>query len=203
MTHETKIVMALGIASILSTSFVPLASTFADTTVSGTPVNEVVTYEVPSNLSVTLDIASGGVDPSAATTIDPGESLATKGNAVKISGNSNYKVTLKDADTNNAMTNGKGGTLPAYTTAQTGLTNTGWGVILGTAYGTNHSGGLSTTNYIGVPISTGTAITVVQTTGTTAQFSDDTTTVKYGIKTDVSQASGTYTDTITFTVAAV
>ena len=202
MPKTTKLVAALGIATAFSITAVPLASSFADTTVSGSPVSEEIKYAVSSSLSITVGVTSGAVDPTAATEVSAGGSLDTKGNDVKVSGNNNFKVTVKDSDATTALTNGKGGTIATYTADKTSLADPGWGITMTGTCASGHTCGLTAGTYKGMPASSGTAITIYQRTATSASFTNDTIAVKYGIKTASTQPAGTYSDTITYTVAA-
>ena len=205
MSKSTKLIAGLGVVAALGMAVMPLAGAFAEASVTGTPADVTVAFEIEDSLA--MSIVDGSVVPSAHTVISAGDSLDTKTSDVKITGNTNYRVTVIDKDTNNALDNGAGGTVAAFSnTTASALTSTGWGLALNAAMpDANHTSDLvvSTSGYKGVDVSTGTALKVVERTNTAASFTDDTTTVKYGIKTASDQPSGVYEDTITYTLAAI
>ncbi len=111
-----------------------------------------------------------------------------------------YTLTLKDKDTDNALTNVNGATIPA--TSATSLTagTAAWGYKVFSTGG-NHEGAGATetgdTDWLAVPISTGTAATIR--TKDTKTSGGDQTIVDYGAATAADQATGIYGDVIVYT----
>lgn len=110
---------------------------------------------------------------------------------IKVSTNSGagYVLTLADKDTNTNLA-----TASAYIATAAGLPTAGtasWAVSID-----------SGTNWLAMPASNGTPITVKNYTATHDVVVEDQSTVRYGVATANDQAAGTYTDTVTYTATA-
>lgn len=181
-----KIFKALGLAAGLGVAAMPLASYAVDPATADAAVN--VTINPVISMSLDADSTSVSMDPNTVN-------LTTLSTTAKVSTNAQggYKLTLadKDTDTNlvhTTLTNFKIGTSTATPAA-------------GTASWAVKGGNIS--SWTAMPASNGTALTLKSATAlTSAVITDEETTVTYGVGLDSSLASGTYTDTVTFTATA-
>jgi len=173
---KTKLLAAAGIVAGLSVAALPLTSYAAENVNINVTVGTGLQFSVDANTVSIANIASGDIDETMTTTA-----------TVSTNNPTGYKITVIDADTNNALTSGTGSsayTIPALTgTLKAGTA--GWGIKGGTQ-----------TNYAAVPASNGTPLTL----NTVNEPKDhQATTFHYGVATSPTQHSGTYTDTIIFT----
>lgn len=173
---KTKLLAAAGIVAGLSVAALPLTSYAAENVNINVTVGTGLQFSVDANTVSIANLASGDIDETMTTTT-----------TVSTNNPTGYKITVIDADTNNALTSGTGSsayTIPAASgTLRAGTA--GWGIKGGTQ-----------TNYIAVPASSGSPATI----NTVNEPKDHhATTFHYGVATSPTQHSGTYTDTIIFT----
>lgn len=161
-------------------------------------VNPVISISSGPNVAISLTPTTGGVVSSASDTV-----------TVSTNKTNGYTLTMKDADTSANLVSGANNITPfASTTTPGALTNGtwGWAVASGTAgvgisgfdasYSAESDNVSSTSKWVGVPLSSGSASTIKSTSSTA---SGDTTTVWYAARVNASQPTGTYTDTVTYT----
>ena len=191
MTKSNKVIAGLGVAAALGMAVMPFAGAFAlDPTSATTDDSADVEVEIIIDSAIALSVDAAKVSTNMDTS-DADETLST---AVTVSTNDvdGYTLTVIDADATNALTatGVTGGTIAAYTSPVSAPTagTAGWGL----------KGG-DVSQYTGVPVSTGTALTLKA--NGTAQAADEVTNVTYGVATAANQPTGTYSDTITYTAA--
>ena len=181
---------ALAVALITSPAIVSAATTTANTTINAT-LGATISMTTSSTVAIALTPTTGGVVSSASDTV-----------SVSTNNTLGYNLTMSDSDTNTNLVSGSnniaahGGTYAAPTT----LTGNGWGYAVAggnfsVSYSAESNNGSSTTKWAGVPSSA--SPQQLKTTATTA--SSDPTTVWYGVRATTSQASGTYSDAVTYT----
>ncbi|HRJ06715.1 MAG TPA: hypothetical protein PK096_01855 [Candidatus Saccharibacteria bacterium] len=176
-------------------------SAIADTenTVINATVDAVISVTTGTPIAISLTPTAGGVVSSASDTV-----------TVNTNNSAGYELTLKDTDTSSNLVSGGNNITPTSGTmaASTTLSNGNWGFAIATgttgaetnnfdaSYSTETNNASSTSKWAGMPTSSGTAYKLKD-TSTTA--TNDTTTVWYAARVNTSQASGTYTDTVTYT----
>ncbi len=162
-------------------------------------VEAVISITTASPVAISLTPTAGGVVSSASDTV-----------TVNTNNSAGYELTLKNADTSSNLVSGGNNITPHAGTmaASTALANGTWGFAIATAttgaqtnnfdasYAAENSASSSATKWAGVPISSGSAYKLKD---TSAVATNDTTTVWYGARVNTSQATGTYTDTVTYT----
>lgn len=177
---------------VLSPAVVSAATDSEGTTVSAT-VGDTITVTTSGTVSLTLAPVAGGVVSSNSDTVEVSTNVAA-----------GYTLTLANADgTSNLVSGGNNFTAHAGTQASpTALANGTWGYAVVSVGGfgagarsAENSNSSSSSTWAGVPV-TG-APNTLKTTSSTAE--DDQTVVWYAAKADTDQASGTYTDSVTYT----
>ncbi|MDO4759403.1 MAG: hypothetical protein Q4A30_01280 [Candidatus Saccharibacteria bacterium] len=195
MSKSTKIIAALGVVAGIGVAALPL-STFAANTADVT-----VKVMIGEQLSLSMDLAASDTEQTmTASEIKTDEMKST----AKVSTNhaAGYTLTVIDKDTNTALVNesNPSATIPAI--AVEGALSSGtaaWGLQVDSAYpGTT----ISTAQWSPIPASTSTALVVRNSGALATAVSDEASVVKYGVSTAAGQASGTYSDIITYTVTA-
>lgn len=166
-----------------------------------------------ANVSATIDstltasfahAASGGTvqGNNIAITLTPGSTdlNTTASTTATVSTNdlAGYTLSVADADSNTAMVNGTNSTYTIPANANIGTAGqVGWAVRVsncGSLAGKNCPSGWQ------AMVPTGSALTLASVSGSNATTTNDATTIQYGIRADANQASGTYSDTIVYTV---
>lgn len=188
---------ALLIAAALSPAIASAATQTSNTTISA-QVNAVVSISSGPSVSISLTPTGSGVLSNASDTVSVSTNNAT-----------GYTLTLNDSDATTTLASGSD-TFTAASgtkTAPAALTNGtwGWAVANGTtgigtngfdaSYASESNNTSSTSKWAGIAAS-GSPV-MIKTTASTA--SADTTTVWYAAKAAVTQPTGTYTDTVTYT----
>lgn len=182
MLQKTKIIAGVGVAA-LAVAIVPAAASYAADT------SQNATYSV--TISETLSLGYTAATNTATVANGSYNTEITGGTLTAITNYSGgYTLTVKDADTNNALT-GTSGSISAGTTLDGSVSN--WALK---ASGTN----AVATDWFAVPVSTGTAVTVAQSSAPTSA-TGTTTTITYGVGVASNQAAGTYSDTVVYTIA--
>lgn len=180
MSKIKNIVATLGIATALGVSTLPLA-TFAVSDSSSVAVK----VNVNSVIALSVDNASTEVTLGPSNVNTTG--LKTKVTVATNSKNG-YKLTVKDADNNTAMTsNDTTQTIPAIAGNLTAGT-AGWNI----SGGDLNKVAISTTDQT-IKTNPNSAHTGIQ----------EDTQMTYGVATSASQAQGTYLDTITYTATSL
>lgn len=169
----------------------------SNTTINAT-VNAVVSISSGPSVAISLTPTAGGVVSSASDTV-----------TVSTNNSAGYTLSMKDADTSANLVSGGNNITPhaSLTTPGVLVNGTwGWAVNSGTtgvgisgfdaSYSAENNNVSSTSNWVGVPLSSGSASTI-KATSTTA--SNDATTVWYAARVNASQPTGVYTDTVTYT----
>jgi len=189
--------VALAVVTVLSPAIASAASQTSNTTISAA-VNAVLSISSGPTVSISLTPTGGGVLSNSSDTV----SVSTNNAA-------GYVLTLNDSDATTTLADGSN-TFTATSgtkTAPIALTNGtwGWAVPSGTtgigtngfdaSYASEPNSTTSTSTWAGMPAS-GSPV-MLKTTAATA--SADTTTVWYAAKAAVTQPTGTYTDTVTYT----
>ncbi len=188
--------IAGGIASAFMLSTAVVSADTANTTISSvvSPIISLFTTSGTVNVNVT---------PAAGSTK---QTIASDTVTVSTNDASGYALTLADGDTNTNLVSGgnniaaSAGTQSSPTTPE--ATNT-WGYAVAgvggfnaSGYGSASSAAVSgTLKFAGVPSSA--SPNTLKTTAGVA--SSDTTTVWYAVAVDTTQATGTYTDSVTYT----
>ena len=207
----------LGLATLGLVIAPVFASSLASANTASTTISSVITA------NITAFTTSGTVNVNASSASGVKQTVNTDLITISTNDTSGYTLKLQDADTSNALciTPGSSCTGIPSTSATSsspalmstanqwgyhidGTTSwcTGGGSTCGATFGTTLSSNQAasgTLNFAKVPLSSGTADTL-KTTATTA--SGDTTYVWYGVNIDPTQASGTYTDSVTYTATA-
>lgn len=189
---------ALVVAAVASAPLTVSAATqSANTTINAT-VNAVISITTGSPVAISLTPTGSGVLTSASDTV-----------TVNTNNTGGYNLTLADSDATTDLTSG-GDNLTATSgtkTAPIALTNGTWGFAVASSttgigtngfdasYSTETNSTSSTSKWAGVP-ATGSPVLLKSTTSTA---SNDATTVWYAAKVSTAQATGTYTDTVTYT----
>lgn len=220
MLDIKKLAASLGIAASLSAVFLPVA-TFADGEVSDSDTLD-VQVNVATIISMSIQSHSTELgsrttncqshDPETGEPLDPAdqcEDVSSLANQVKttllpssadttsmytdifVSTNSGagYVLTLADEDTNTSLA-----TASATINTAAGLPVAGtasWAVSIDAG-----------TTWLAMPASDATPITVKNYAASHDLVIEDQSTVRYGVATASDQATGTYTDTITYTATA-
>lgn len=143
---------------------------------------------------VTSDSCTGD-EQSVSTTILPSSADTTSMTTnIYVTTNSadGYSLTVIDSDTNNSLQNLAGDTISAISSLPAGGTNPGWAI-------SSDNG----TSWQAVPVSTASALVIKNySPSPKALANDDQSTIRYGVAASETQATGTYTDTITYTATA-
>ncbi len=164
--------------------------------------NSTVTANIGSTISVTsADTVSFSITPTAAGALSSDSDLVT----VSTNSNAGYTLQISSSDATTAMTSG-GNTIAAssntYATPAA-LENNRWGYAVpggnfDASYSAESNIESSITKWTGMP-----ALGSLQTIKATgAPASNDTTTVWYAVEATVGQASGVYTEAVTYTATA-
>ena len=177
-----KILALTGVIVGGSVLLLPL-STYADNTAN-------VTVNVTVAATISLELNTNSVSSSTLLPNSKIEGSDSNGfyTTATVTTNSatGYVLTVIDSDTNNALVSSSSASIPAV--ASTTLT-------AGTsAWGFRPNG---ETNWLSVPVSTGTAATVASSNAYSS--SAQVTKVYYGVASSSSQLAGTYTDTVVYT----
>lgn len=191
----TKVLAAVAVVAVAGAYVVPMVAGAADTTINSN-INSVISLFTTSG-TVNVDVI-----PTAA-----GAQTVAK-DVVTVSTNApGYTLTLADKDTNTSLVSG-GNTIAAASGTQTtplALTAGTWGYRVDNVggFGAGPTGALasqplSTLKYAGVP----TSASPNTLKDTSVSASGDTTDVWYSVAANTSQASGLYTDTVTYTATA-
>ena len=190
-----------GIASFLLASTPIIASAAADSstsTVSAT-VSSVISISTPGTVSISVTPTANGMLSSASDTV-----------TVSTNNITGYNLKLADSDATTSLSDGAGHTIAASSNNMAGattLTSGTWGFALASgttgiapnnfdaSYSsvTNVTG--ATSKWAGVPAS-GSGVVIKS---TSANATNDTTSVFYAVKIDTTQPTGTYSDTVTYT----
>ena len=201
---KTSLVAGTSLVAVVGLVFAPTrqASAATATTTITTTVNKVISMSSTGAVALTITPVAGGAVSSNSDTV-----------TVSTNSTAGYTLTLADSDATTTLASG-GNTFTAMTTtwgSAATLTTGKWGYALasGTAgltatsnfdasYSAENSNASSTSKWLGVA-ATGSPQTI-KTTAATA--SNDTTTFWYAAKADITQPSGVYTDTVTYTATA-
>lgn len=191
---------------ISASGFLALAIAFGSTVaVSAQTASTTISSQVSSVISVfTTD---GTVNVNVTPTGSGVQTIASDTVTVSTNDTSGYTLQLAETSGASALTNG-GNTIPASAGTQTApvaeAANT-WGYrvdgVGGFGAGTTtaqNSAAIGSDTFAAVP-ATASPNTIVTTSGTA---SNATTSVWYGVAANTSQASGTYTNSVTYTVTA-
>lgn len=222
MSKSTKVIAGLGVVAALGVAALPLAS-FATSGDYGTVA---VSATVPDAISMTIDgtattasgvagnavnfgnVAQGAIAESDGTTI--------KNNVTVVSSNAAYNFKVTNTSTGQSGGSGTAGALGSSTSEieafasatkpTASQTTSGWGfrvtktsgTLSNTAYDASTLISGSDKTYIGVP----TTETTLDAVATPASSTTGTYTMEYGIQISTTQASGTYTGSITYKVTS-
>lgn len=185
-------VAAIAVVGTVVSPVVASAQT-ANTTINAT-IAAVISVSTSGTVNLSLTPTSGGVVSSGFDTI-----------TVNTNDTAGYTLNVADSDANtNLVSGGNNIAASSNTTASPAtLANNTWGFALpGTPFDATYTAetnqGSSVSKWAGMP-ATGSPFQL-KSTSTTA--SGDTTTVWYGVKANSTQASGSYTDTVTYTATA-
>lgn len=183
-----SVVAAIAVA--LSPAVASAASDTKNTTVTAT-INAVISMTTSGSVAFSITPTSSGAVSSASDTVTVSTNQTT-----------GYTLTLADADATTSLVSGANNiTAHSGTAAAPSALAVGkWGyAVAGTpfdaSYTAESSATSSTTKWAGVPAS-GSANTI-KTTNVNAQ--NNTTTVWYAAKADVTQPTGAYADSVTYT----
>lgn len=190
--------MLVAAAVATAPATVSAANQSANTTINAT-VDAVISITTASPVAISLTPTVGGVLTSASDTV-----------TVNTNSSAGYELTLKDADTSSNLVSGGNNITPHSGTmaASSALTNGTWGFAIATgttgaetndfdaSYSVETNSGSSTSKWAGMPTSSGTAYKLKD---TAAVATNDTTTVWYAAKVNLTQVAGTYSDTVTYT----
>lgn len=197
-TYSKKITGAvLGVMALSGLFFVPVAQAATqDTTINST---------IGSVLSL-FTVSPSTVDVSVTPTAAGAQSIA--GNTVTVSTNGpGYTLQLSDKDANNNLVSGGNSIAPGTGTlaSPAALTSGQWGFRVDGVGGFGNgptsavsNGALSATTFAAVPPLASPATI----RNTSASASNEATTFWYSVAANTGQASGTYTDTVTYTALA-
>lgn len=188
-----KISLLVALLAVGAVAFAPVAAEAADddTTVS-VDVGGIISVVSSNAVNISLTPAVGGLYSSDSDTV-----------TVTTNNSSGYDLTLADSDGTTSLTSGGNSFTAASGTyaSPAALTAGRWGfAVAGGSFDvsytaeTNHA--IDSTKWAGVPAS-GSAVNIKSTA--VPAPSGDVTTVWYAAAADASQASGTYTDTVTYT----
>jgi hypothetical protein len=210
MKITKKHILALATAGLVAAPV--FASSLASADTASTTISSAVTA------AITAFTTSGTVNINASSASGVKQTVNTDLITISTNDTSGYTLKLEDGDSTVSLGSG-GNTIPAWsgTTGTPTLMNTAnvWGFHLdndgtkwcnsgstcGATFGTvlsSNQTASATLKFAAMPAS-GSPYTV-KTTATTA--SSDTTYVWYGVNIDPTQASGTYTDSVTYTATA-
>lgn len=172
-----KIIAGLGVATALGVAALPVAGTFAES----------ASVDVTVNVGSTIAISA---DSPAAVTMNPDQKTSSNAANVTVSTNSlnGYTLSVKDADSNTALVNGNGDTIPAL----------GGALSAGTA-GWNITGG----NLNNAAISATDQVVKTNNNSNHTAIANDVTAMTYNFATGTAQMQGTYVDTIIYTATAL
>lgn len=163
---------------------------------------------VSSVVSAVISLSSNGtVNVNTTPTASGVETIASDTVTVSTNDTAGYALTLQDGDATTSLTSG-GNSITASSGTQaspTALTANKWGYrvdgVGGFGAGPTTSASnapIGSTTFAGVPANG--AANSLKTTATTA--TNDNTTVWYGVATNTTTPSGTYTDSVTYTATA-
>lgn len=209
MKKVSKLRQSAIIAAVVAVAGAPVAAsavTMTEDTVVNVTIDSTVSLFTTGNsggngtVNMTVLPVTGGAQSSASDTV-----------TVSTNNASGYNLTLADTDSDTNLVKGTD-TIAAHNgtlAAPTALANNTWGYALPSsttgittpngfdaAYSALTSSTASTSKWAGVP-ATGAAQLLKTTSGVA---SSDTTTVWYSAKVDTTKPTGTYTDTVTYTV---
>ena len=188
-----KISLAFAAVAVALAPVLASAATDSDNTTINATIGSTISMTTSTTVAISLTPTAGGVVSSNSDTV-----------TINTNNSSGYFLTLEDNDASTNLVSG-GNNVAAHTGTQaspTTLANNRWGYRVDSVGGfgagptgaeTNNAS--STTRWAGVPAS-GSPVTL-KTTGTTA--TNDVTTVWYGVRATSAQATGTYTDVVTYT----
>ncbi len=208
MSKIKTLALALGTTAALGVAILPLAAyaeTMQDTATLDVNVN------INSIISMTLESHSAagtkttdcdsvsesctGDEQVVRTTILPNSADTTSMYTnIYVSTNSpdGYVLTVADSDNNANLETAGGDTIAPISSLPAGGTNPGWAVQID-----------GQSSWLAMPTSSGTAITIKSyAPSPKAVTTNDLSRINYGVATSNDQATGTYTDTITYTATA-
>lgn len=186
MRKTTKIMVALGVVAGFGVATLPLGSSHALTpTDNGADDSATVTLSAEVNMAYALAVNSSTVSIAS---VNPGDAVATATGTITAAANGPYKVTAVASQNDGAMTTTNGeGSIPAATSEIAVEQGTSaWGIMGG-----------DLTSYTGL----GSLKTVKESTGPSGATGDEIE-VTYGVSAGANQKNGSYSATITYTVAA-
>lgn len=194
MKQQTFVKIGLvSTAVVLLAPFVASAATStANTTINAT-VAPVISMGTSGTVAIAVTPTGSGAASSASDTVSVSTNNAT-----------GYKLSLADSDADTTLVSGAStiATTTGTFAAPATLTNNSWGYRVDNA-GTFGAGPtaaqLSVANLAGTWALIPAAAAPQQLKSTATTAASDTTTVWYGVKTDTTKASGTYTDQVTYT----
>lgn len=189
MSKTTKIIAGLGVAA-LAVAVVPAAVTYADCTNNTTTHECTATYSVSVNETLTLAYTAGTGNAASVANgaykddLDGGTLTATT-NYV-----GGYTIKVKSSTASSALT-GTNGTIPAGTSLAGSASN--WALK---ASGTD----AVATSWFAV-VGSGSEATLVAQSSSPTSTSGTATTITYGVSVASNQPAGSYSNTVTYTMA--
>ena len=188
----TAAISLIGVFAIVaSPAIVSAASDTKSTTINAT-IGATISLTTSGTVAVSLAPTAGGV-------------YSSNSDAVSVSTNNStgYNLTLADGDATTSLVSGGNNITAASGTfaSPAALAAGKWGFAIagGTGFDASYtaqsSAAIDTSKWAGMP-ATGSAVTLKSTTTTATA---DPTTVWYGVAANTSQATGTYTDSVTYT----
>lgn len=196
MSKMTKTIAALGVVAGLGVAALPLSSYAATQQVD-------VSANVLGSIAVSTDVdgESGAKGTLELGDVTPGSSVVMKDLAVTVSTNSTagYTLTLRDTATDASLINTADSTqkIAADTTVQKG--QTAW-AVRGAADG---SSALNDSDWVAVPASNATALTIKNKAAGALTDGAETTSVTFGVSVaEGAVTAGTYTSTVIFTATS-
>lgn len=189
------------------TSLVLLLALLATPAVAGAATTSTTVNSAIGSI-ISVFTSSGTVNVNVTPTGSGAQTIASDTLTVSTNDALGYTLQISDSDTNTNLVSG-GNNVPASAGSQTtpvaqSVNTWGYRVDSVGGFGAGPTSGQSsaavsgTIKFAGVPSSA--SPNTIKTTATTA--ANDTTTVWYGVAANTSQASGTYSDTITYTATA-
>ena len=196
MSKSKKVIAALGVAAVLGGSVIPLSSYAADPATD----TETVTVTVADSIALAVTnqenkagiaMQAGEINMSNGTSDGMIHKLVVTTNSI-----TGYQISIKDSDTATALPNDKGATIPAKSGVLS-ITDGGWGYKtendeVASSVENSNWNAISSEN---VTIRTDETVFTAKTPKTTF--------VRFGVATKADQASGTYTDTVTYTATVI
>ena len=213
MSKIKSIIAGLSVVAGLGAAVLPMSAYAADTT-----GETKVTVTINAVISMSLESFYGGsthgvlvcssqaspecsgTEQEVRTTLYPNQAdLTSMYTDIKVTTNSlaGYNLTMIDSDDDNSLSTTGGDTIAAINTTPVAGTAPGWAVSI--------DGG---TTWQQVPAAhnaqsqPNTPITIKSPGTSSSVYTNDPSTVNYGVATSTSQAAGVYTDTVTFTATA-